>query len=178
MVRDGVSLKEFIEKNHTLLSALAIFATVTALLSNLPIKWIGTVLSFISMAGLIMVWYELKAQLPERMSPKLFLFSYVLLWGFGVLVFYWLLEFREIWHLLLFAPLTILFMFEIIQTLNPLREWSVAKRVFGIGKEKNWFQKMFKVAVALGIGFISFYFAALFSSPLNMVFDVIKNTFR
>lgn len=178
MTRDGMSLKEFIEKNHSLLSAMAIFATITALLDNLPVRWIGIVLSFISIAGLVVIWHELKAQLPKTMSPKLFIFRYVLLWGFGALVFYWLLVFREIWHFFLFAPLTILFMYEIVLTLKPLTEWKIVKWMFGIGKEKNWFQKLLKGVVTLILGLTSLYFATLFSIPLNLILDAIKNSFK
>ncbi len=178
MTRDGMSLKDFIEKNHALLSAMAIFATVTALLGNLPIKWVSIVISFISIAGMAIIWYEINTQLPKKMSPRLFFFRYVLLWGLGGLVLYWLLEFREIWHVFLFVPLTIVFMYEIISTLYPLKEWSIVQKVFGIGTEKSWFQKTLKVCVALAIGLLSLYMASLFSIPINLILDWIKNTFH
>lgn len=177
MTRDGMSLKEFIEKNHTLLSALAIFATITALLGNLPIHWIGIILSFISITGLIVIWYELKTQLPEKMAPALFIFRYVLLWGFGMLIFYWLLEFREIWHLFLVIPLTILFGYEIVSTLKPLKETKIAKYVFGINKKKNSFQKLLRAITILSITFFSLYLATIFSMPLNLILDWIKSNF-
>jgi len=178
MDKDGMPLKEFIEKNHILLSAVAVFATITALLSNLPIKWVSTVLSFISIAGTVVIWHEVQTQLPKKMSPKLFLFRYVLLWGLGGLVFYWLLEFREIWHVFLFIPLTIVFMSEIVLTLRPLTELNIVKKIFGLGKEKNWFQKILKVGVALSIAFISLFLATLFSPSINLILDWIKNTFH
>lgn len=178
MDKDGMSLKEFVENNHKLLSTVAIFATITTLINNLPIKWMSVALSFISIAGMVVVWHEIKTQLPEKMSPRLFIFRYILLWGFGGLVFYWILEFREIWHYFLFAPLSALFMYITIQTLNPLTNQPVVKKIFGIGGSKTWLQKILKVVVLLSIVFVSLYFATLFSIPLNLIFDVIKNNFR
>jgi len=178
MDKNGMQLKEFIEKNHALLSAVAIFATITALLSSLPIKWMGIVLSFITMAGMVVIWHEIKAQLPEKMSPKLFMFRYILLWGFGALVFYWILEFREIWHVFLFVPLTILFVYEIVQTLKPLTQLAIIKKVFGIGSQKNFFQKFLKLAVLITIVYGSLYSATIFSIPLNLILDTIKNSFH
>lgn len=176
--RNGMTLKEFIEKNHVLLSAMAIFATIAALLGNLPIRWMSILLSFIAITGVVLIWHEVNSQLPEKMRPKLFLFRYVLLWGLGSLVFYWLLEFREIWHVFLFIPLFVLFMYEIVLTLNPLKEWSIVKWVFGIDKEKNWFQKILGIVTILAIGYTSLYLAALFSIPINLMLDAIKNTFQ
>ncbi|EKD86919.1 MAG: hypothetical protein ACD_37C00101G0005 [uncultured bacterium] len=176
--KDGMSLKEFINENHSLLSAMAIFATIAALLGNLPIRWMGIVLSFISIAGIVIIWHEIKSQLPEKMSPKLFIFRYILLWGLGALIFYWLLEFRDIWHVFLFVPLTILFMYVIISTIQPIREWKIIRYVFGIGKEKNRFQKALKILVIAVVAYSSLYLAALFSVPINVILDGIKNAFR
>lgn len=176
--KNGMSVKEFIDKNQALLSALAIFATLATLLGSLPIKWMAAVFSFIAIAGMVIVWHEINAQLPEKMSLKLFLFRYVLLWGLGGLVFYWLLEFREIWHIFLFIPLAVVFTYEILLTLSPFTKHPTVKWVFGIGKQKNWFQKILKVITILIVGYFSLFLAGLFSTPLNLIFDLIKNTFK
>jgi hypothetical protein len=65
-----------------------------------------------------------------------------------------------------------------VQTLNPLRERHIAQWIFGFGKTKNWFQRILRAIVILAIGFTSLYLATLFSIPLNLIFDGIKNTFH
>ncbi len=178
MDKDGMTLKEFIEKNHILLSTVAVFATIVALLSNLPIRWMGTLLSFIFIAGIVIVWHEIQTQLPKKMGPKLFLFRYVLLWGLWGFIFYWLLEFREIWHVFLFVLLFAMFLYLILSSLKPLTEWKFLIKVFGIGQSKTKLQKFLRGIILFIIGYFSLYAASLFSVPLNLILDAIKNTFK
>lgn len=176
--KSGMTLKQFIENNQSLLSALAVFAAITTLSGNLNIQWLNILFSFIIIAGMIIIWLEVNTQFPEKVSSKLFLFHYILLWGLGALVFYWLLEFRTIWHIFLFIPLTIIFLYEILLTLNPLTKFKIVQRIFGIGKQKNWFQKIFKFIIMLVIVCISFFLAISSSTPLNLLLDAAKNTFK
>lgn len=176
--RNGTSLKDFIERNHSLLSALAIFATIAGLLSSLPIKWLSSALSFIFIAGMVIIWLEIQAQLPKKAGLKLFLFRYVLLWGLGGLVFYWLLEFRELWRAMLFPALALLFFYEIALTIRPIGEWPLVGRLLGIGRAKNPIQEVLRVILLVILGILALYLASLFSVPINLILDWIRGAFR
>jgi hypothetical protein len=193
-----VSLKQFIIDNHILLSALAVFATLSALLSKLSISWLSTFLSFVSIAGLILIWLEVQSQLPkERLSLKLLLFRYVMIWGLGGLILYWLLAFRDIWKVSLFIPLFFLFVYmfyspfkllsqiltQIINWLNSLprfKQTKLFKKILEIKNSNNFkiFLKILRAAYLIIVIIISFNYAVLLSPPINAILDLIKNTFR
>lgn len=193
-----VSLKQFIIENHILLSALAVFATLSALLSKLSISWLSTLLSFISIAGLILIWLEIQSQLPkEKISLKLLLFRYVMIWGLGGLILYWLLAFRDIWKVSLFVPLFFLFVYmfyspfkllsqiltQIINWLNSLprfKQTKFFKKILEIKNSNNFkiFLKILRAAYLIIVIIISFNYAVLLSPPINAILDLIKNTFR
>lgn len=170
-----MGLKEFIEDNQSLLSSLAVFAGITALLSNLEIKWLSYIFSFISILGMLVIWKEINDKLPKKIeSGKLLIFRYVLIWGMGCLVLYWLLEFRFIWRIFLFVPLTILFAYEMLYTLKQLLKITIVRKFLGLKEKKTLFQKITLFLTSLLILGISMLFAAVLSVPLNLLFDIIK----
>ena len=178
MEEKEVSLKEFIEENHILLSMVAVFATIIALINNLQIQWVSKSLSFIFIIGMVVVWHELYAQLPKKMSPKLLLFRYVLLWGLWGLVFYWFLEFRGVWHAFLVIPLFGMFFYLILYSLKPLINLKFMIKIFGFGQAKSKVQIFLRGVVIFLIGYLSLYAASLFSIPLNLILDMVKNSFK
>jgi hypothetical protein len=172
------SLKEFIEANHILLSTLAVFATITAFITKLSIEWLAITLSFIFIIGMIIVWHEIHSHFPEKMSFKLWLFRYVLLFGFSCLALYSLLEFRQIWNMLLFIPLSILFMYVIISALKPLTRFNIVIKILGIRQQKNIWQKIMRVICVIGIMIISLSFASIFSPFINLLLTWIRASFK
>ena len=172
------SLKEFIEANHILLSTLAVFATITAFITKLSIEWLATTLSFIFIIGMVIVWHEIHSHFPVKMSFKLWLFRYVLLFGFSGLALYSLLEFRQAWNILLFIPLSMLFMYVIIFTLKPLLRFNFIVKFLGVGKQKNFGQKIIKAICFIGIMWVGLLLSSIFSPFINLIFTLIKNSFK
>lgn len=173
-----ISLKEFIEENQALLSALAVLATLTAFITKLSIEWLAIGLSFVFIIGMIIVWHEINSRFPIKISFKLLTFRYVLLLGFSGLILYSLLEFRQIWNAFLFIPLFMLFTSVIILALKPLMRISIIKRICGIGQQKNVLQKLIKIILLLIIMWISLILASIFSPFLNSIFTWIKISFK
>jgi len=191
-----VSLEKFIKDNNVLLSALAVFASLTALLSKLSISWLSTFLSFLSIGGLILIWLEIRSKIPkDNISIRLLFFRYVLLWGLGGIGLYWLLAFRDIWKVGLFVPLFFLFLYmffspfkllgqiltQVINWLNSLpkiRNNKIFKKVFGFINTNGLkaFLKILKIAYFIVVICLSFSYAVLLSPPINTLLDSIKNT--
>jgi len=192
-----VSLEEFIKESHILLSALAVFATLTALLSKLSISWLSTFLSFLSIGGLILIWLEIRSKIPkENISIRLLLFRYVLLWGLGGIGAYWLLVFRDIWKVSLFIPLFFLFVYmfftplnllgqiltQVIKWLDNLKKIQNNKifkkiRAFIDAKGFKIFLKIFKITYFIFAVCVSFSYAVLLSPPINALLDLIQINF-
>ncbi len=175
-----ISLKKFIEENHILLSALAVFAALSAFLSRLTINWLNGVLSFVFIGGLIIIFFEIRSRFPKdnEMSLRLFLFRYVIVLGLGGVLLYWLLAFRTFWNVFLAIPLFFLFVFLINSFFKPIAEIGFLIKIIGIGQKKNAFQRFIGIMYLIFLILTSFVIAILFTPPLNIIFDIIKNNFR
>jgi hypothetical protein len=175
MDSDNVSLREFIEKNHILLSTIAVLVAIVAFLGTLPIGWLNYVLSFILIAGVIIVWREIQSQVPKKTKGSLFLFRYVLLWSFGGFILYWLIEFREIWHMFLFVPIFLLSFYIMIGSIKPLFKFKIISKIFGSENNKTELQKvLWGIFVVIAV-IISLNITSVFTGPLNLLLDVIKD---
>jgi len=173
-----MTLKQFIDSNHNLLSALAIMAAVLAFISSMSIKWIGVALSFLLVGGMIFIWLELKQQMPEKKHWRLFLFHYVILWGLVAFILYWLLEYLVFWNEFIGVPIFFLVLFWFANTFGVLRQFEWAKNLFGIDRKKNGWQKLLKVVYVGGILWISLMFTAMLAPVTAFILNVIKLNFK
>ena len=175
MDSNNVSLREFIEKNHILLSTIAILVAIVAFLGTLPIKWLNYALSFILIAGIIIVWREIQSQIPKKTKGSLFLFRYVLLWSFGGFILYWLIEFREIWHMFLFIPIFLLSFYVMLGSIDPLLRFKIISKIFGSRDSRSNTQSIIWGIFIVVAVIISLNIAVKFTGPLNLILDVIKD---
>lgn len=176
-----MTLNSFIKANSELLSAMAVLVAVTTFVSGLPIHWISNVLTCLSIAGLVTIWFELSSLLPKVGSIRLHIFRYVILLGLGSIIFYWLLAFRIFWHFFLFIPLFFLMFFMTISLLKPFGEIDRVRKFFGIGVEKNWWQKICKIIYYIFIFYacvIIFAMSVNASFGFNYLLDIIKLNFH
>lgn len=173
-----VSLEEFIKQNEQLLSALGIFAALIVLSRSLNSSLTASLLSFVFVAGLIIIWFDVWSKLPEekRMTFRLFLFRYVLLWSGIGLVLNWLLEFRIFWNAVLWIPIGILVAVFIIWTFLPIiRKWAFTRWLFGIDKEKkSWYNKLARGTALLIVTIVSIDTGYFLSIGTNLVLDIMK----
>ncbi len=176
-----MTLNSFIKENSELLSAMAVLVAVTTFVSDLPIQWISNVLTCLSIAGLVTIWFELSSLLPKVGTIRLHIFRYVILLGLGSIIFYWLLAFRVFWHFVLFIPLFFLMFFMMISLLKPFGEIAKIRKFFAIGSEKNWWQKICKIVYYVFIFYacvVIFAVSVNASLGFNYLLDLIKLNFH
>ncbi len=179
--KTGKTLEEFITNNEVLLSSTAVMATLIFFSRDLSPHFIAELISFLLVGGIILLWLEIWFKFPEQVQWRLFLFRYVLLWSVAGVIFSWVYEYRAIWDMCLFIPVSIIFFAvsssSITQTLSI---FATTRNFFGIGidnKEKTPSQKwMRRVAILLGL-FLSFFMGVWFSYGINVILDITKFNF-
>jgi len=181
------SLGDFINKTHSLLSTLAVFAALTGFAGTLEIKWLSNALTFVLLIGMTLIWHEIQSHLPNKLtikSKKLYLFRYVLLLGFSGFVLYILLEFRTVWHFSLFIPLTAIIAYMIHASTKAVLETLGLVKVRLLKTEPKWWNKVSVAFHALRGVYIfllisfSFGLAMQLHSPTNILLDAIRIQFQ
>jgi hypothetical protein len=157
---------------------LAVFATITAFINTLSVKWLAAMLSSVLIIGMILIWHEVNSHFPKKMSLKLGLFRYILLLGFCGLTLYSLIEFRQTWNMFLFMPLSISFMYAIIFSLKPLIKFDIVIKILGIGQQRNVWQKIIRIICAISVTLISLFLASIISPFINLILTWIKISFK
>lgn len=101
------TLRKFIDDNSSLFSVMAVLAAIFAFISKLPISWLNNIFSFVILAGITIIWFEIRSDLPKEkeMSERLFLFRYVVNLLILGTIFYWVVLYRTFWNIFLFFPL-------------------------------------------------------------------------
>ncbi|MFC1638850.1 hypothetical protein ACFL26_01095 [Patescibacteria group bacterium] len=178
------SLGQYIADTHQLLTTLAVFAALAGFASNLPIKWLAGALVFTLVVGMILIWHEIQSRLPKKLSvreTKLFLFRYVLLFGFWGFILYLLLEFRAVWRVFLFIPLTAVFAYVLHFSLRPLFDTLEALKKRFLPGEPQWYKTLFstiRVIYVVSVILFSFGLATELHPAANLLLDVIKTKFQ
>ena len=96
-----LSLKEFIEQNHKIISSIGIFIALTVFSSNLKSTYFSIGLSFLFLLLTTMIWIELIGQFPKHGSNLLGWFEAILGITFFALIGYWIVEYYKVWILVL-----------------------------------------------------------------------------
>ncbi len=179
--KEGITLEEFIKNNEALLSSMAVFATIIFFSKDLSPHFIATILSFLIMGGLILISLEIWFKFPEQVTWRLFCFRYVLLWSIVGIIFSWVYEYRAIWNMFLFVPISIVFYLansnSVVQTLGA---FNITRNFFGINidyKEKTRSQKIIRWFSILGGLLLSFFVGIWFSFGINIALDITKLNF-
>lgn len=175
------SLKEFIQENQYLLSSMAVLVAITSFMANLSPHWLAQTLTFISILGVITIWFELNSLIPKEGTSRLFIFRYVILSGLVGFIFYWLLAFKQFWNIFLFVPIFLLLLFIIVDTIKQLKEIEFVQKIFGIGTDKNKWQKLLNIASNIFLFIFLIYllrFSTLISPGFNFILDIIRLNFN
>jgi hypothetical protein len=61
-----MALYTFVEENHKLLTVLGVFTALTVFAANLPLRPLGSMLSFLFMALTVTLWLELLERFPSK----------------------------------------------------------------------------------------------------------------
>jgi hypothetical protein len=104
-----VALHTFIEENHKLLAVLGVFTALTVFSAGLPLRALGTVLSFLFMAITVLLWFELLERFPAKTAGwRMNLFEILLTLTVLVLLLYWFVDYRAVWEYWLVIPIAAL----------------------------------------------------------------------
>jgi hypothetical protein len=102
----AVTLREFVEDNHKLVSALGILVALCAFSSRLRPANLGLTLASVFLAMAVLILLELWAAFPRgRAAKRLQWFGLCLLATMFLVAAYWLMAFREIWPGVLVLPI-------------------------------------------------------------------------
>jgi hypothetical protein len=165
-----VTLTEFVEQNHRLITVLGVFTALTMFSSNLPLKPFAYVLSFMFMTLTVLLWLELWGKYPS--SPgnwTLTWFENILFLAVLAFIAYWLIAFRDIWDkflaILLFGLILAAFSWL-------LKKYNIFNRLFRAqpGKLKP-LRYLFGIAIGLTVLYLSLQLAYVIAPPINRVLD-------
>jgi len=101
-----LALHAFVEENHKLLAVLGVFTALTVFSASLPLRALGSVLSFLFMAMTVLLWLELLERFPAKTTGwRMNWFEILLTFTVLVLVLYWFVDYRAVWEDWLVIPI-------------------------------------------------------------------------
>ena len=171
-----VSLDKFIKNNDKLLSVMGVFIAVVALTEN-SANWALKLVSFASMAGVVVVGWEVWSKLRNiKMSLRLIIFSYILSWGGFSFIIYWLYRFRPLWDVILWFPAWLAIFTLLLLNLFPIvRKFSFTRWIFGIKVEKrSIYQKLSRIVAMSVLVIVTFIGGVWLATGTNLIFDLIS----
>lgn len=171
-----MALGIFIEQNDKLLSALAVFSGLVAFSKEFQPEWLGAAIAFIFIAGLVLVAWELRGRFPEKMAWPLYLFRYVILWGLGGILIYWVYTYRIFWDMALWLPMIVISWWLAWSTLREVAlTFKFTRWIFGFDTEKrNRWQAFALITANIVIGGYAFLSGGWLSVGTNIAFDIAK----
>jgi len=166
---EKTTLTAFIEDNHKLLSTLGIFIALTVFASSLTLRWIASILSGFFLFATILICFELWERFPSGGSTRLAFFENTLVFATLVVIAYWLLEFRTVWHLGLIVPIAVTFLWLISVG---IKRFNVFDRLFRSEPGgRKVLRYIFGLALVTVVWVISTALAILITPPINAFLD-------
>ncbi|SMD44803.1 hypothetical protein SAMN00777080_3437 [Aquiflexum balticum DSM 16537] len=166
MEEGSKDLASFIDENSKLISVLGVFTALTVFSFNLQIKFVGNLLSFVFLTLVILVWVEIWSRFPKKSSSwRLNLFENILSYSILLIVFYWIIFYRDIWEAILVYVLWILIM---SVTGHLISYFKLFQRILGLKVSKYKIVRIFiGLIIILPVFFLSFKLAGIIADPLN-----------
>lgn len=171
------TLSKFVEDNEKLINVLGVFTAITVFVSELRLQIFGYALSFAFMALTVILWLELWGKFPSGKGDwKLIWFENILTLTVMAIIFYWLIDFRDIWREAL-----VFLIFSIISAV-----FSVVMKRFGIFNklfltqdgELKWLRYTFGFIIILIILYTSLIIAYAITPSINNALDSINEFIR
>jgi hypothetical protein len=169
-----ITLTDFIESNHKLLTILGVFTALTVFSVNLTIKPLGYILAFIYFTMTILVWLEIWSKFPAGTgSWRLFWFENIISFLMLFIIAYWLIEYRSIWKYFL-MPLLFIIITGIFSVI--IKKFNIFNRLFHTKPGKLKFLRyLFGVLIMIVVLFLSIYLVSFFAPPTNTFLDGLRN---
>jgi hypothetical protein len=169
------TLTSFIEENHRLLTVLGVFTALTIFASNLPVKPLGGMISFLFMTLTIILWFELWARFPSKRGEwRIVWFESILGITILILVIYWLLDYRVIWNQML---ATLIFIVILTPLSWVIKKFNIFNRLFKTQPGKlRILRYILGIIILLGAVSLSLYIASLLAGPINTSLNNLVGT--
>jgi len=163
-----MTLKYFIDENHKLLSSIGIFIAITVFSMNLDADYFSIGLSFLFLLLTVLLWIELLRQFPQKGSNLLSWFEVFLGITLLVLIFYWIIEYYQVWFI--FLP----FIFQMIVisvSVYPVKKFNLFNIIFKTSKDKKGYLRFFfYLIIMLLSSFLANWISTLISPSLKEAF--------
>lgn len=174
------TLTNFIEQNQKIISVLGVFTALTVFTANLSFRAFGYALSFIFLSLTLLLWIEVLEKFPKgEANWRLKIFEILLSYTFLGIILYWLLSYREIWHSVMYLPVSIILatIFTSIVTW-PIKKYDLFNIIFRTKPTKRKFIRYtLYLIIILGILFISVQIANIISPPINALLVELREKF-
>jgi len=173
----GVTLSAYILENGHLLSALAVFSALVVLSDGLSSNLFRYLLTFLFLAGMILICLELYYKLPKEQSMRLFLFQYVLLWATAGIIAYCIYKYRFISNFILFLPVALLvFGLSLVSVLPIVRKIQILRELYGINyTKKTIFHKIVRGFSVFILLMFSLFGGIYISFGINLFFEILNH---
>jgi len=168
---DELTLGQFVEDNHKILSVLGIFTALSVFSSNLALKPLGGFLSLLFLTLTVLIWLEVWQRFPSKSgSARLSWFENILSVTIFLVIFYWLLEFRRI------APrdglTTLLTLVALGVVSSTFKRFNVFNRLFRAQPGKlKWLRSIFGIVLIAGVLYASSRLSGVLAPPLGRFLD-------
>ncbi|MCI0532309.1 MAG: hypothetical protein L0Y74_10260 [candidate division Zixibacteria bacterium] len=165
------SLRNYVENNHKLLTAMGVLFALTVFSTNLEPKSLALWLSFFLVACSALLWIEILSAMKGHSSLIQYFFQYSLIFAFLAFSLYWYIHYRSIWHNLLFLPIF----------------YALLSGFFAFENKRKWFERILpnsrqiiqlpiRIAVAMVIVVVLLSITKLIVSPLRIFLDAIADS--
>ena len=165
------TVKDFIDDNFKLLSALAIFGALIEFSARLSPAWFGYFLNILFFTCFVIIFIELfkSAWMMKKRTFLLSLFRYILFWLLLLLILYWLAIFKiiekNIAAMVVFSGLIQLFIWIL----------TVKVKILGlVANKRKYLQTLYKIGIIILMIFISIFLTILITPYLNNLIEQIK----
>jgi predicted membrane metal-binding protein len=166
-------LKTFISDNKDTLSALALMAVLFSTMANIEIIWIRSILSFLLVGGIVLVWFELGRSLPDKMSTELRLFKIVLLLGLAMIIFYWLIIYSPFWRLCLPFIVVIVTVYLVATLIKGLFKIELLRTKLGLARIPSKGKTFVRYLVAYVVVLAGIWISGQVATPLDSWLDMM-----
>jgi small-conductance mechanosensitive channel len=161
-----LSLADFIEANHKLITVLGVFTAITAFSGSLPIQPFAQAISALFLTLTLLVWLELWGRFPSSVATwTMYWFESILGLAMLALVAYWVFSIRSV-----FPPFVVLLVFMLVTGgfSYLLKRFDVFNRTFRTRPGGRRFLRYLVGILILGLGFaIALLITALIFPPLD-----------
>lgn len=172
---DKVTLAAFIDDNYKLLSALGVFVGLTLFASNLPLKSIGYSLSFLFVSATVLIMLELWERFPSKSgTTRLFWFENILFLSSLLVVAYWFVEFRAMWHQYLVVPILCILLWLVSAV---IKRFDLFNRLFRTEPGGRKILRYIFGFALIGVVFVvSYAVATWLTPPINTFLDEVRRS--